>query len=119
MVQTGTGTQIGQARSRFCVCEFQSQLRVQLNFRPGYPGRYAARCLLNVTITTKSRKGNRRWPGRPGGARKKKPIGPWERRCQHMVADPTELESPLTQLRYSGAWGEELEQRVKLRTLGR
>lgn len=28
-------------RSRICVCEFQSQLRVQPNFRPGYPGRSA------------------------------------------------------------------------------
>jgi hypothetical protein len=57
-------------------------------------------------------KGNRRWPGRPGGARKRKPAGPWERRCQHIVADPLELTQPIVALWYVGKWGADLEHRA-------
>jgi hypothetical protein len=57
-------------------------------------------------------KGNRRWPGRPGGARKGKPIGPWERRCQHTVADLAELSQPVVALWYVGEWGAALEHRA-------
>ena len=52
-------------------------------------------------------------PGRPGGARKRKPVGPWERRCQHRVADAARLVGhPLASLWYSGQWGQELEHRA-------
>jgi hypothetical protein len=54
-------------------------------------------------------KGNRRFPGREGGKRKRKAARPWERRCQHLVADVAELQQPVTTLWYGGPWGTELE----------
>ena len=57
-------------------------------------------------------KGNRRMPGRAGGARKRKPVGPWERCCQHTVADLAELPSPVASLVYVGEWGKTLGHRA-------
>ncbi len=49
-------------------------------------------------------KGNRRYPGRPGGARKCRPIAPWWRRCQHLVP-PAAVPPPRHPgLWFSGAW---------------
>ena len=50
-------------------------------------------------------KGNRRFPGRPGGARPQKPAI-WRNRAQHLVAAPEELSPPRATLCYFGAFGE-------------
>ena len=66
-----------------------------------------------MVLSPRSRgKGNRRWPGRAGGARKRKPVGPWQRRCQHTVASPTDLPQPVVSLWDVGAWGQKLEHRA-------
>ena len=59
-------------------------------------------------------KGSRRYPGRPGGARKRKPIGPWKKRCQHTVSDIRELPQPVTQLNYCGIWCKKPKERAYL-----
>jgi hypothetical protein len=66
-----------------------------------------------VVRSPKSRgKGSRRFPGRPGGARKAKGIGAWQHRCQRLVSSPTELSQPVASLWYGGAWGHDLEHRA-------
>jgi hypothetical protein len=57
-------------------------------------------------------KGGRRFPGREGGRRKRRPVGSWRHRCQHLVEDQSELSPPLVSLWYSGRWGEKLEHRA-------
>ena len=44
-------------------------------------------------------KGNRRYPGRPGGTRKHRRVGNWAGRCQHMVS-LDEIPSP----QHEGLW---------------
>ena len=52
-------------------------------------------------------KGNRRMPGRPGGRRKAKGVGAWQRRAQHLVGSASELSQPVVRLDYAGRFGEE------------
>ncbi len=58
-------------------------------------------------------KGNRRFPGRPGGARPKKlPI--WRNRAQHLVASLEELSQPVVSLVYRGVIGEDAAHNIYL-----
>ena len=49
-------------------------------------------------------KGNRRFPGREGGARKRK-RPEWHKQAMHAVDDISELGEPLVSLNYRGEWG--------------
>ena len=49
-------------------------------------------------------KGNRRFPGREGGARKRK-RPEWHKQAMHAVDDISELGEPLVSLSYRGEWG--------------
>jgi hypothetical protein len=56
-------------------------------------------------------KGNRRWPGRPGGVRKRRPIADWRRRCQHLVS-PYFIPKPHHfGLFFRGEWGNRKKRR--------
>jgi hypothetical protein len=58
-------------------------------------------------------KGNRRFPGRPGGARRKKPAV-WRNRAQHLVASLAELSQPVVSLVYRGVFGENAAHNIYL-----
>jgi hypothetical protein len=49
-------------------------------------------------------KGNRRWPGRPGGARKRK-RQEWAKRATHMVESLEDLPQPTMTRSFSTIWG--------------
>src|SRR5262245_38783248 len=49
-------------------------------------------------------RGSRRWPGRPGGARKRKPVPAWQKRTQHRVRDVTAVPTPAVALPYRGEY---------------
>jgi hypothetical protein len=50
----------------------------------------------------------------PGGARKKKSVGAWGHRAQHMVASVVELTHPISRLDYAGEHGERAERSIYL-----
>ncbi len=52
--------------------------------------------------------------GRPGGARKKEPVGAGQRRAQHMVGSAAELPQPVSAIDYAGVFGEEAEHNIYL-----
>src|SRR5438034_801233 len=59
-------------------------------------------------------KGSRRFPGRPGGARKKAPVGAWQHRTKHMVASKIELRQPVVPISYAGVCGEDAAHNIYL-----
>lgn len=59
-------------------------------------------------------KGGRRYPGRPGGLKRGKTPGNWERRCQHRIEDINLLPQPWVELWYNGNGDTELEHRAYL-----
>ncbi len=58
-------------------------------------------------------KGSRRFPGRPGGARKNKPQA-WKSRATHALDDPSELGEDISELEYRGIWDKSPSERIYL-----
>jgi len=56
-------------------------------------------------------RGNRRWPGRPGGARKRRRVGQWTRRCQHLVSLDCVPQPHHTGFHCTGSWGQKKNRR--------
>jgi hypothetical protein len=57
--------------------------------------------------------GSRRWPGRPGGARKRK-VPEWEHQAVHKVETLADLPQPVTTLFYRKPWGKNPSESIYL-----
>src|SRR4051794_152216 len=58
-------------------------------------------------------KGSRRWPGRAGGAHKRKKQE-WEHQAVHMVASRDDLPTPVVSLMYSKPWRKDAAESIYL-----
>src|SRR5262249_20826165 len=52
-----------------------------------------------------------RWPGRPGGLRKCRPLADWRRRCQHLVSPPLIPEPHHPGFLFCGSWDRRKDRR--------
>jgi hypothetical protein len=57
--------------------------------------------------------GSRRWPGRAGGARKRKKQE-WEHQAVHRASCPDDLPPPVVMFRYRNPWGKDAAESIYL-----
>src|SRR5262245_40180712 len=57
--------------------------------------------------------GSRRWPGRPGGARKRK-MQEWEHQAVHRVSSLDDLTPPVVALAFQKPWGKNASESIYL-----